>query len=53
MLKKIISLVFIMVIAGFGYYSWRCYRQAYPPYSPEINAVLFMAGDNRSELEQV
>ncbi|GHT61516.1 hypothetical protein AGMMS50239_12600 [Bacteroidia bacterium] len=53
MLKKIISLIFILVIAGFGYYSWHHYRQVYPPYSPEINAVLFMAGDNRSELEQV
>jgi hypothetical protein len=29
------------------------YRWNNPPYSPEINAVLFMAGDNRTELEKV
>jgi hypothetical protein len=33
--------------------TWRHYQWANPPYSPEINAVLFMAGDNRPELEQV
>ncbi|MDR3094339.1 MAG: LamG domain-containing protein [Bacteroidales bacterium] len=34
------------------YFTWR-HQWANPPYSPEINAVLFMAGDNRNELEQV
>jgi hypothetical protein len=51
--NNVISLALILLIAGSGYYIWHCYRQAHPPYSPDIDAVLFMAGDNRSELEQV
>jgi hypothetical protein len=45
--------VFAVLIAGLTYFIWHNYRWNNPPWSPEINAVLFMAGDNRSELEKV
>ncbi|MDR3246671.1 MAG: discoidin domain-containing protein [Prevotellaceae bacterium] len=52
--KNSIYLVgFILVIIGFGYYTWRRYQWNHPPYSPEINSVLFMSGKNRPELEKV
>jgi hypothetical protein len=50
---NIILTVLILFAIGFAYYTWRRYQWYNPPYSPEINAVLFMAGDNRSELEKV
>jgi hypothetical protein len=45
---------FSLFILGLVYFIWRSQHQLYnPPYSPEINTVLFMAGNNRPELEQV
>jgi hypothetical protein len=51
--NNIIGTVSILLIAGSIYFTWRRYQWNNPPYSPEINAVLFMAGDNRAELEKV
>ncbi|MDR1338692.1 MAG: discoidin domain-containing protein [Prevotellaceae bacterium] len=51
--SRLITLAFILLIAGLTCYTWNNYRRNNPPYSPEINEVLFMAGDNRSELEKV
>jgi hypothetical protein len=45
--------VCVLLIAGAICFTWQRYRNNNPPYSPEINAVLFMAGDNRAELEKV
>ncbi|MDR1897245.1 MAG: hypothetical protein LBR10_10700 [Prevotellaceae bacterium] len=49
----VITALLILVIVGLGYFTWQRYRWNNPPYAPEINAVLFMAGDNRGELEKV
>jgi hypothetical protein len=49
----IIISVCVLLIAGAVCFTWQRYRNNNPPYSPEINAVLFMAGDNRAELEKV
>jgi hypothetical protein len=43
----------ILLVISCGYFIWQRYKWNHPPYSPEINAVLFMAGNNRSELEKV
>jgi hypothetical protein len=51
--NSIITTVFIITIVGSIYFTWHNYRRNHPPYSPEINAVLFMAGDNYSQLEKV
>jgi hypothetical protein len=51
--RNIVLTILILVAAGFIYFTWQRYKRYHPPYSPEINAVLFMAGDNRSELEKV
>ncbi|MDR3245207.1 MAG: discoidin domain-containing protein [Prevotellaceae bacterium] len=52
--KSNIILTFLILSAiGFGYFSWHKYQWLNPPYSPEINAVLFLAEDNRPELEKV
>jgi hypothetical protein len=46
--------MFIVIITiTFGYFTWFRYRQLYPPYSNELMAVLYMAGDNRKQLERV
>jgi hypothetical protein len=45
---KVIITICILFIAGSLYFILRRY-----PYSPEINAVLFQAGDNRGQLEKV
>jgi hypothetical protein len=50
--ENIVILVFAVLIAGALYFTWQRYRKYNLPYSPEINEVLFMAGDNRSELEK-
>ncbi|MDR0698836.1 MAG: discoidin domain-containing protein [Tannerella sp.] len=49
----IITAILILIIAGLLYFTWRKYQWLHPPYSPEINSVLFMADDNRTELEKV
>jgi hypothetical protein len=49
----ILTSVFVLLVAGTVYFTWKYYRWNNPPYSPEINEVLFMAGDNRNELEKV
>jgi len=51
--SNIILTVLILFTIGFVYFTWRRYQWYNPPYSSEINTVLFMAGDNRSELEKV
>jgi hypothetical protein len=51
--NNIITAILIVIIAGSIYFTWRRYLWLHPPYSPEINSVLFMAGDNRTELEKV
>jgi hypothetical protein len=43
----------LLLLFGLSYFTWRRYQRHHPLYSPEINAVLFLAGDNRSELEKV
>jgi hypothetical protein len=53
-MKNIITTTLIIVLlAGSIYFTWNRYSKHHPPYSPEINAVLFLAGDNRAELEKV
>jgi hypothetical protein len=51
--NSLIMSAFILLITSSVYFTWRYYQWKNPPYSPEINAVLFMAGNNRSELEKV
>jgi hypothetical protein len=51
--NSVITAVFVLLIAGSICFTWHNYRRNHPPYSPEINRVLFMAGDNRSQLEKV
>ncbi|MDR2009047.1 MAG: transglutaminase domain-containing protein, partial [Bacteroidales bacterium] len=51
--KIIVTTILSLLIAGSIYFAWRRYLWNNPPYSPEINAVLFMAGNNRSQLEKV
>jgi hypothetical protein len=51
--NNIITAILIAIIAGSVCFTWQRYRWNNPPYSPEINAVLFQAGDNRSQLEKV
>jgi hypothetical protein len=45
---KVITTICALLIVGLIYFMWRRY-----PYSPEINAVLFEAGNNRDQLEKV
>jgi hypothetical protein len=47
--SNIISVILILVISGAGYYTWCRYQRLFLSYSPEINAVLFMAGDLTSD----
>jgi hypothetical protein len=49
---KIIT-VLILLIAGSIYFVFQHYRNSNSEYPPEINAVLSMAGANRSQLETV
>jgi hypothetical protein len=49
---NIILTVLILFTIGFVYFTWRRYQWYNLPYSSEINTVLFMAGDNRKELEK-
>ncbi|MDR1340200.1 MAG: hypothetical protein LBK58_09140 [Prevotellaceae bacterium] len=51
--NSLIMSAFVLLIAVSLYFTWRHYQWKKPPWSPEINAVLFMAGDNRGELEKV
>jgi hypothetical protein len=51
--NSIITAIFTLIIVGSVYFTWRKYLCFHPPYSPEINSVLFMADDNRTELEKV
>ncbi|MDR1338747.1 MAG: hypothetical protein LBK58_01610 [Prevotellaceae bacterium] len=51
--NSFIMYAFVLLISGSLYFTWRHYRWKNPLWSPEINAVLFMAGDNRPELEKV
>jgi hypothetical protein len=51
--NNIVTSIYILIFVGLIYFTWRWYCWNHPPYSPEINAVLFMAGDNRPELEKV
>jgi hypothetical protein len=48
----IITAIFVLLVAG-SIFTFRYYKWNHPPYSSEINAVLFMAGNNRSQLEKV
>jgi hypothetical protein len=46
--------IFILVFCGGVFYIiWKQYKWNNLSYSPEINTVLFMAGDNRPQLEKV
>jgi hypothetical protein len=51
--SSITTATVILLVAGSIYFTWQNYRWNHPPYSPGVNAVLFMAGDNRPELERV
>jgi hypothetical protein len=52
--KNIIIIITVLILfAGTVYFTWQRYRWNHPPYSPEINYVLFIAGNNRPELEKV
>jgi hypothetical protein len=51
--KSIITTIVVLFVAGSIYFVWQHYRRNHPPYSPEINRVLFMADNNRSQLENV
>jgi hypothetical protein len=55
--KKIIGSILAFVLIVLTVVSIYFLRQRYlwnnPPYSPEVNSILFMAGDNRLELEKV
>jgi hypothetical protein len=51
--KNSVILMILILIAAACYFTWQRYKWNHPPYSPEINSVLFMAGGNRSELEKV
>jgi hypothetical protein len=51
--KSVITVVCILLFCGMIYFTWQRYRRNNPPYSHGINIVLFMAGDNRAELEKV
>ncbi|MDR2384504.1 MAG: hypothetical protein LBD80_02395 [Tannerella sp.] len=51
--NSIILTVLILLALGSGYWTWQRYKWKHSPYSSEINAVLFMASNNRSELEKV
>jgi hypothetical protein len=48
----VIPIIFLLIV-GSVYFIRMRYQRDHPPYSPEINAVLFMAGDNRAELKKV
>jgi hypothetical protein len=49
---KIITVI-TLAVAGLIYFVFQHYRSSDSIYSPEINAVLSMAGNNRVELEKV
>jgi hypothetical protein len=51
--KNIIILTVLILCAVNSYFIWQRYKWNRLSYSPEINSVLFMAGDNRPELEKV
>ncbi|MDR2382659.1 MAG: hypothetical protein LBD76_02105 [Prevotellaceae bacterium] len=51
--NSVVSAILILLALFAGYFTWQCYKWNHPPYSAEINSVLFMAGGNRSELEKV
>jgi hypothetical protein len=46
-------MICILLAAGSVYFILQRYRLNNPPYSPEVNAVLFQAGSNRGQLEKV
>lgn len=51
--RKYINILIVFVLTYFGYYTWHRYQKIYPPYAPELVAVLRLAGENRPELEKV
>jgi hypothetical protein len=48
----VVTIIFILLSVGLVYFIRQRYLWDDPPYAPEINAVLFMAGDNRVQLEK-
>ncbi|MDR0605277.1 MAG: hypothetical protein LBG80_13325 [Bacteroidales bacterium] len=50
---KVIVTICILLVVGSIYFILRRYWLNNPPYSPEINAVLFQADNNRGQLEKV
>jgi hypothetical protein len=48
-----VKLIIIVGILTILFFVWRQYRLRHLSYSPEINKVLIMAGENRSELENI
>ncbi|MDR0348097.1 MAG: transglutaminase-like domain-containing protein, partial [Tannerella sp.] len=51
--NNIFATIFILLIVGSIYFIRQNYWNNHPPYSPDINAVLLAAGNNRSQFEKV
>jgi hypothetical protein len=50
--NNIILTALILLIVGTGYFTWRQYQYD-PPFIPELNTALVVAGKNRPELEKL
>jgi hypothetical protein len=51
--KIIKTICILLILLCSAYFTGQWYRRNHPLYSPKINAVLSMAGQNRTELETV
>ena len=52
-ISNIIKGILVLGLFVSLWFTWQHWQRLHPPYSPEINRVLFMAGKNRGELEKV